>query len=107
MAGKLDEISVTIGKILGGLDALTKGVEDHRKLTNVRHEENRDRLDQIEDTLKDQLTPLATTVADMKPIVADYKENRSRAIGVLLAITGLASGLGFFASELKSWFVHH
>ena len=38
----------------------------------------------------------------MEPIVEDYRTNRNKALGLLLALAGIASTLGFFASEFKA-----
>ena len=48
------------------------------------------------------LKPVATAVAKMEPIVEDYRTNRNKALGLLLALGGIASMLGFFASEFKA-----
>ena len=44
----------------------------------------------------------AAAVAKMEPIVDDYRTNRNKAPGLLLGLTGIASTLGFFASEFRA-----
>lgn len=66
-----------------------------------RHDDFDERMDRIE-TKIEPLPRIAETVAEMKPIVNDYKQSRHMMAGVALALTTIAGGIGFFAAELKS-----
>lgn len=66
-----------------------------------RHDEIDERLDRI-DLKIEPLPRIAETVAEMKPIVHDYRQSRSMMAGVALALTAVAGGIGFFAAELKA-----
>ena len=98
MAGKLDDISVSIGSLLAKVENLGVSIAANRCEADRRHQENTDRLNRIDEVLK----PVATAVAKMEPIVEDYRTNRNKALGLLLALGGIASMLGFFASEFKA-----
>ena len=98
MAGKLDDISVSIGSLLAKVENLGASIAANRSEADRRHQENTDRLNRIDEVLK----PVAAAVAKMEPIVDDYRTNRNKALGLLLGLAGIASTLGFFASELKA-----
>jgi hypothetical protein len=98
MAGKLDEISVSIGSLLAKVENLGTSIAANRSEADRRHRENTDRLNRIDEVLK----PVAAAVAKMEPIVEDYRTNRNKALGLLLGLAGIASALGLFASELKA-----
>jgi hypothetical protein len=48
---------------------------------------------------------IAKTVENMKPIVDDYRDSRNKWAGIVIALTTIAGGIGFFASEIKSYFI--
>lgn len=68
-----------------------------------RHDDFNERMERIEKKIE-PLPAIAETVKEMKPIVADYKLSRSMMAGIMLALTTIAGGLGFFTSELKALF---
>lgn len=68
-----------------------------------RHDEFDARMKRIEAKIE-PLPRIAETVEDMKPIVQDYRSSRSKMAGIMLALTTIAGGLGFFTSELKALF---
>jgi len=98
MAGKLDDISVSIGSLLAKVENLGASIAANRSEADRRHQENTDRLNRIDEVLKS----VAAAVAKMEPIVDDYRTNRNKAPGLLLGLTGIASTLGFFASEFRA-----
>ena len=77
---KISESDIRRREILQGIESLTS------------------RLDMIE-----RITPL---VEAMHPFVEDYKANKNKLAGLVLGVTTLATGVGFFASEVKAWFSH-
>jgi hypothetical protein len=84
---------------LGGIDQqLKSGAATHAELKASLTEVN-DKLGPLEDA--------AATVKRLEPIVSDYEHSKYKTIGVFLTFSGVASGLGFFASEIKSWFFKH
>ena len=100
MAGKLDDISLQIGGLLAKVENLGAQIAGNRADGDRRHQENTDKLNRLDEVLK----PVAAAVAKMEPIVDDYKSNRNKAAGLLIALAAIASTLGFFASELKALF---
>lgn len=98
MAGKLDGISVSIGSLLAKVENLGASIAANRSEADRRHQETTDRLNRIDEVLK----PVAAAAARMEPIVEDYRTNRNKALGLLLGLGGIASTLGFFASEFKA-----
>jgi hypothetical protein len=93
-----DEVALRqIFERLGSIDArLNSG--------SRRHDEFDERMKRIEAKIE-PLPRIAETVEDMSPIIADYKSSRSMMAGIMLALTTIAGGVGFFASELKALFL--
>jgi hypothetical protein len=95
MAEKLSEISRVIGGLEKAVGGLEKTMTQHCIDDDRRHEENITALR----TMSAILTPLAQTVADMKPIVQSYQASRLKMIGAL----GLAATLlGLFGSLIQA-----
>jgi flagellin-like hook-associated protein FlgL len=85
---------------LGSIDAqLASGLRTHQEL-----KAGIAALDTKVDNVEKAVASVETTTKGMKPIVDDYQANRNKAAGILLFITALASGLGYFASEIKAVF---
>jgi CMP-N-acetylneuraminic acid synthetase len=83
---------------LGSIDAqLASGLRTHQELKQGMASLGQNMAD-----MKEAVTSVETTTNSMKPIVDDYQANRNKAAGILLFITALASGLGYFASEIKA-----
>jgi predicted RNase H-like nuclease (RuvC/YqgF family) len=74
MAGKLDEISRTIGAIETSVRDLRRRAEDDRKLHNRWHAENRAAIA----ALAQKLDHHADTVAALRPAVAALELSRSK-----------------------------
>jgi hypothetical protein len=62
MAGKLDDISVSIGSLLAKVENLGASIAANRSEADRRHQENTDRLNRIDEVLK----PVAAAVANME-----------------------------------------
>jgi hypothetical protein len=69
-----------------------------------RHDEFAEELKQIKSKIE-PIPMLGETVKSMKPICDDYLRSRNQMAGVFLAISALAGGIGFFASEIKTFFM--
>lgn len=102
MTGKLDEISAAIGEMRADVRGARKDVTDlkgdvteNRRIADRRHEENKDKFDEINETL----IPLAKTVANMKPIVDNYQVTRAQTAAVIATLTGLAAGVWWLISH--------
>jgi hypothetical protein len=92
-----DTLLMEIFERLGSIDAkLQAGSERHREFA--------DRMKEIETKIA-PVPLISETVSKMKPIVEDYQASRQKAAGIMLAITGFAGAVGFFASEIKAFFM--
>lgn len=90
-----DTVMLEVFERLGSIDAkLEAGRQRHEQFAA----EVRDIKSRIE-----PLQLVAETVRSMKPIVDDYARSRAKLAGMLLALSAVASGIGFFASELKAF----
>jgi hypothetical protein len=97
MAGKLDEISRVIGQQEANVAALTKTFDQHCTDDDRRHEENLTTLRAISSelkTLNEAVTPLARTVAVMKPIVDSYQITRWKMAGAFAVVSMIMWAIG-------------
>lgn len=84
--GKLDEISTSIGELRAGTKRLTELFDRHCDDDTRRHRENVDTLRDISKLvgdLKSTMTPIASTVATMEPIVTGYAISQWKKAGAL------------------------
>lgn len=105
----IDQMSRLLGNIEAQLTTLSASVVG---LTNSFHTDRelatttrREMAETMED-IKSVLDPLAVSVECMKPIVDDYKSNKNKAIGFLLAVTIVSGICGFVLSKMIEVFTH-
>ncbi len=104
MAGKLDEISASIGALQATTATLTRLFDRHCQDDDRRHQENSTALREIKETL----APLPKAVAAMEPIVNGYAISQGKkayVIGLALTVLGvlawiLEQGISVFAGWL-------
>lgn len=103
MAGKLDEISFTLGQLRAELSNVAQSIETNRKLADCRHTDNQNRLSTIERTL----SPLHETVTKIVPIVDSIQIARWKVIGAFsvlsLVLAGIWWGFTLIAGKLLTW----
>lgn len=93
------EILTRIFDRLGNIDARLQA-------GSVRHDEFKSALGRL-DTRMGAVEDTAIMVQTLKPIVEDYRDNKNKAAGILIAIAALSGLVGWFASELKAFFIRH
>lgn len=103
MTGKLDEISFQIGQLTSTVGSVAQQITDNRSVADKRHDENRSRLDAIEDTL----TPLTLTVAKLTPIVEGIQITRWKMAGAMMVGSLVLAGIGWVitlaAGKITTW----
>jgi post-segregation antitoxin (ccd killing protein) len=101
MAGKLDEISRTIGAIETSVRDLRRRAEDDRKLRDRWHAENRAAIA----ALAQKLDHHADTVATLRPAVAALELSRSKlAAGAAIGFAGVVV-FGWIVEGAVKWAV--
>lgn len=96
MAGKLDEISASIGELRANTKRLTELFDRHCDDDDRRHSENTATLGEI----KEALQPLSSAVGIMQPIVAGYAVSQWKRAGAVGLAIALLTGLGWVLEAL-------
>lgn len=110
----LDEISRLMGGMETQLKVMNERQQEDRKLHEVRHRENTQNLELISgrvENLERTVSPLATTVEKMQPIVESVLVSRWKLAGALSLAGTLIAGIGWlvvtFIDKLGGWFLAH
>lgn len=108
----LDPVSVAIGELTAQVENLqhdvSEGNDGRRRMYDRMEEGNRLQIatNASVAALAGSVTTLAATVAKIEPIVADYKANKSKAAGFILAMTLFGSAAGWMLAHFKDIVVH-
>jgi septal ring factor EnvC (AmiA/AmiB activator) len=92
MSRELDEISRAIGRME---EAIAQGNHSRDRLN-----QKMDELAKAMNSFGHSITRLAEDVEEMKPLVSDYRDQRSRAKGVMTTLTVGAALVGATAGKL-------
>jgi hypothetical protein len=90
-----DTVLLEIFERLGGIEADLKAQAGQHREMSIDLKEVKTKVEAF--------GIISEAVKRMRPIVDDYERNKNKAIGVLALIVVLSSGLGFIASQIKSW----
>lgn len=110
--GSINQVSSELGRLSAHVENLqfdvSEGNESRRRMYEKMEESNRllNTTNSSVTTLANTVVTLATTVAKIEPIVADYKANKSKAAGFILAMTLFGSAAGWMLAHFKDFVVH-
>lgn len=101
--GQLDQISESIGSLNARVDGLNRSLDS---ITIERREDNRNIIDKLEKltTIANDVKVLQSYIAEIKPIVEDLKQSKSKAAGILLSLSALIGLTGAAAGEWAKWY---
>lgn len=66
----LDDVSLSIGRLLEAVDGLKEDITDNRKVADRRHEENKQRFETIEKTLSGLASDRRVAVVGISAVTA-------------------------------------